>query len=359
VLAAIPEEAATIHRLLARRGRSARYEPGGTEAVLPFDLLLVDEASMVDLELMCALLTALPRHARIILLGDRDQLASVEAGAVFGDICGVRALAADRAEPSPLAQCIVQLTQSYRYAADSGIGQLARAVQAGDAELALSILADPRYPDVELNEAEPLLDPRGAFARGVVAGFRPYLDSKLTPARALELFDGFRVLCAHRHGERGVLALNRGIANILDAAHLLDASEWNFVGRPILVTENDYRTRLWNGDIGLVVSGEAGQAARNACFLDPDGTLRQLGLGRLPPHESAFALSVHKSQGSEVDEVSLVLPEEPSRILSRELVYTALTRAKRRVVIHGTRSVLKASICQVVSRSTGLRELLY
>jgi exodeoxyribonuclease V alpha subunit len=134
------------------------------------------------------------------------------------------------------------------------------------------------------------------------------------------------------------------------------------VGRPVLITENDYRNQLWNGDIGMVGVGGVGQAQgqsnRVACFLDADGALRQLGIGRLPPHESAFALSVHKSQGSEVDEVSLVLPSEPSRVLSRELVYTALTRAKRRVVIHGSREVLRSAIAQVVSRSTGLRELL-
>jgi len=355
VLAAIPEQAATIHRLLLSRGRSERFEPGARAEPLPLELLLVDEASMVDLELMTTLLSALPEHARIILLGDRDQLASVEAGAVFGDICAVAGASAERGETRGLAQCIVQLTQSYRYGADSGIGRLARAVRAGDAEQALALLDDPRYPDVQLNDAEPLFDLQGAFARSVLSGFRPYLEARSDPERALQLFDGFRVLCAHRQGERGVVGLNRYIARVLSGARLLDAVEGHYAGRPILIRENDYRTRLWNGDIGLIV-GAARE--RSACFVDADGALRRLGLGRLPPHESAFALSVHKSQGSEVDEVALVLPAEPSRLMSRELVYTALTRARTRVVIHGSRDVLRASIAQVVARNTGLSQLL-
>jgi exodeoxyribonuclease V alpha subunit len=288
----------------------------------------------------------------VILLGDREQLASVEAGAVLGDIC-----AAVR-EPSSqaLGQCIVQLTRSYRYDGGSGIGQLARAVQAGDAARALAILDDPSCPDVCLHEAQDgLLDAGSAFARGVVAGYAPYL-SAADPEQALRLFDGFRVLSAHRQGARGVVALNRHIARLLQDAELIRASDGNFVGRPVMITENDYRTRLWNGDIGLVMAEQDG--ARVAWFMEADGTLRRLGLGRLPPHESAFALSVHKSQGSEVDEVSLVLPSEPSRILSRELIYTALTRARKRLAIHGSREVLAAAITQAVSRNTGLQELL-
>ena len=359
VLAAIPEQATTIHRALSRRARSGRSEPGVGPEPLPLDLLLVDEASMVDLELMTGLLEALPAHARVILLGDRDQLASVEAGAVLGDICSV-ARTPERAAQGQrrLARCIVQLTRSYRYDAHSGIGELARAVQVGDAERALAVLADPAYPDVQLCESERLFDPQGAFAQRVLLGYAPYLTAleQLDPARALALFDGFRVLCAHRQGERGVVSCNRGIGRLLYARNLVAASEGNFIGRPLMITENDYRTRLWNGDVGLVCAD--GEQGRTTCFVDAEGRLRRLGFGRLPPHESAFALSVHKSQGSEVDEVALVLPREPSRILSRELVYTGITRARRRVIIHGTREILRTAIEQAVQRSTGLAELL-
>jgi exodeoxyribonuclease V alpha subunit len=359
VRAAVPETASTIHRLLARAAQRDRSEVSVQPELLPVDLLLVDEASMVNLELMAQLFAALHEHARVILLGDRDQLASVEAGAVLGDICAI----AEQPDlgsvaKSELAQCIVQLRHSYRYGADSGIGQLARAVQAGDAERALHTLDDPSYPDVSLQEdaSKKPLQSGGELASEVLAGYRPYLDVLARdPAQALRLFDGYRVLAAHRQGERGVVGLNREIARLLARQNLISFGEGNFLGRPIMITENDYRTQLWNGDIG-VIGGEGGE--RYAHFLGADGALRRMGIGRLPPHESAFALSVHKSQGSEVDVISLVLPSEPSRILSRELVYTAITRAKKRVVIHGSRDVLRAAIMQAVSRNTGLQDLL-
>lgn len=356
VRAAIPETASTIHRLLAQTMLRDRSEVSVQPELLPVDLLLVDEASMVNLELMAQLFAALPEQARVIMLGDRDQLASVEAGAVLGDICAVAG--DDAASQSELARCIIQLSRSYRYGAHSGIGELARAVQAGDAERALKTLDDPSFPDVSLQdegETKPLAA-NAALCGEVLGGYRPYLEALATdPAEALRQFDGYRVLCAHRQGERGVVGLNREITRLLARERLINLAEGHFVGRPVMITENDYRTQLWNGDIG-VIAGEAG--TRYAHFLGTDGALRRLGLGRLPPHESAFALSVHKSQGSEVDVVSLVLPSEPSRILSRELVYTALTRAKKRVVIHGSRDVLRAAISQAVSRNTGLQDLL-
>jgi exodeoxyribonuclease V alpha subunit len=342
--AAIPDGATTIHRAL--RGRERRDK-------LALELLVVDEASMVDLELMTELMAALPDDARLILLGDRDQLASVEAGAVLGDICG---LGRAPARESKLAACVVQLTRSYRYDAGGGIGQLARAVQAGDLERALAVLDDPDQPEVALCEADPLRDPEHRFSERVVGGFRPYLEAG-DPATALRCLERFRVLCAHRQGERGVTALNQHVARLLFTAGLLPASEGNYLGRPLLVTENDYRVRLWNGDVGLVTRAARGGSC--AYFSAADGGSRELGLGRLPPHESAFALSVHKSQGSELDEVALILPPAPSRVLSRELLYTAITRARARVVIYGSRAVFAAALSRAVSRSTGLRDLLY
>jgi exodeoxyribonuclease V alpha subunit len=195
------------------------------------------------------------------------------------------------------------------------------------------------------------------LADAVVRGYGPYLEARAEPARALALFERFRVLCAHRRGDSGVDALNRGIARLLFERGLIDRAEGNFLGRALLVTENDYKNRLWNGDVGIVAAGAEGRPV--ACFVAPDGRIRELGFGRLPAHESAFALSVHKSQGSEVDEVALMLPSEPSRVLTRELLYTAVTRARRRVVIHGSRKVIAWAIEHSVARSTGLRELLY
>ncbi|HEY2735378.1 MAG TPA: ATP-binding domain-containing protein, partial [Polyangiales bacterium] len=304
-----------------------------------------------DLELMTELMSALPARARVILLGDRDQLASVEAGAVLGDICG---LGRELGSGSSLAGSVIQLTRSYRYAADSGIGELARAIQAGDVKRTLDVLSSDTTPDVRLCDPS---DGAADLEAAIVAGYRPVLEAISDPARALASFDRFRVLCAHRRGEHGVETMNRSIVRILFERGLIERAEGQFIGRALLITENDYRNQLWNGDVGIVARGSSGQ--RVACFVSPEGHVRELGFGRLPPHESAFALSVHKSQGSEVDEVALMLPREPSRVLTRELLYTAVTRARRRVVIHGSREVVAWAVEHAVARSTGLRELLY
>jgi exodeoxyribonuclease V alpha subunit len=345
VRAAIPEEATTIHRAL--RGRARRLAADGGK--LRLDLLLVDEASMVDLELMTELFDALPAEARVILLGDRDQLASVEAGAVLGDICGVE-------QDSALSQAVTTLTRSYRYAADRGIGLLARAVRDGAVERALAVLDDPDQPEVSWSASQPGGGLTPQLEAALVNGYRDYLEAWAEPARALPLFDRFRVLCAHRHGPHGVETLNLAIVRALYAAQLLESDDPHGVGLPLLVTENDYHNRLWNGDVGMCSRGARGE--RVACFLGQDQRVRELGLSRLPAHECAFAMSVHKSQGSEVDEVALILPETTSSLLSRELVYTAITRARRRVVVYAPREVLAAAIAQRVVRSTGLRELL-
>jgi exodeoxyribonuclease V alpha subunit len=354
---AIPEQASTIHRALRARLRGRYRGRAAPLPELPLDLLLVDEASMVDLELMTELFGALPALARVILLGDRDQLASVEAGAVLGDMCGGELGESESPAAAGLSLSVIELTRSYRYAADSGIGQLARAIQAGAAERALAILDDPKHPDVQLCAVGKDPSASDELRAAIIAGYQPYLEACSDPVRALQLFDAFRILCAHRQGRHGVAALNRFATRVLYEANLIDRSEGNFIGRPLLITENDYRNRLWNGDVGLVTRDARGQQVSS--FVAPDGEVRQLGFGRLPPHESAFALSVHKSQGSEVDSVSLVLPDEPSRVLSRELLYTAITRARQRVVIYGERAVLVAAIERRVARSTGLRELLY
>jgi exodeoxyribonuclease V alpha subunit len=356
VLQSIPESASTIHRALGARVRE-NFRRAAEVPQLRLDLLLVDEASMIDLELMTELLQAVPEQARVILLGDRQQLASVEAGAVLGDICGVGRAREPNAAATGVAGAIVQLTRSYRYAADSGIAELSRAIQAGDVERAMALLSEPDYPDVAWHEPSALPGLAPELADAVVRGYRPYLEARAEPARALALFERFRVLCAHRRGDSGVDALNRGIARLLFERGLIDRAEGNFPGRALLVTENDYKNRLWNGDVGIVAAGGEGRPV--ACFVAPDGRIRELGFGRLPAHESAFALSVHKSQGSEVDEVALMLPSEPSRVLTRELLYTAVTRARRRVVIHGSRKVIAWAIEHSVARSTGLRELLY
>ncbi len=359
VRAAIPEEAATIHRALQQVTRSYSREPSEAPPELATDLVLVDEASMVDLALMARLFAVVPKQARVILLGDKHQLASVEAGAVLGDICGAGKSAAQLTHAP-----VVHLLRSYRYAADSGIGELARAINDGDAARALDVLRSKHHPDVEL--CPPARGP-GLSARlrsDVIAGYTPCLSAS-DPREALTLFERFRVLCAHRTGSRGVAGLNAQLLRLFLERGLLTPAAMHFVHAPILVTENDYSSRLWNGDVGMLVQTTADSPLMaafppsGAVSGAADNAVRKIGLARLPLHECALAMSIHKSQGSEVDEVAIVLPLERSAVLTRELLYTAVTRAKKRVVIHASEALVKAAIETSVARSSGLADALY
>ena len=359
---AIPLSATTLHRLLRIDARRLRRRAAPLR--LGFDLVLVDEASMIDLALMARLLDAMADETRLVLLGDADQLASVEAGSVFSDLCGgPEARAAETDAVPAIRSCVVTLRTSHRYAAESGIRALADAVREGDAERALAVLADERLPDVSL--APPV--GRGRLGepmeQAAVAGYGPFARADGATAR-LAALEGFRVLCALREGPFGVLRMNRAIDDLLVAAGLLESRLHGpgaeAGGRPVLVTRNAPETGLWNGDVGVLLrtpSSEGG--GLRAVFRRSDGTLRDLGLSRLPPHEPVFAMSVHKSQGSELDEVALVLPDEPVPLVTRELVYTAVTRARRRVVVHASLPVLRAALASRIARASGLRDALW
>ncbi len=356
VRSAISEEATTIHRALIS---AARGDDPGRRArpQLLTDIVLVDEASMVDLQLMVRLFDAVPPRARIILLGDQHQLASVEAGAVFGDICGAGLSEDTRGRPSTLARSIVRLTRTYRYAADSGIGKLASAINAGDVDATLALLRPGRFADISLCETPPSEQGSGALRDDILRGYAPYL-AEPDAARALRLFDGFRLLCAHKHGVSGADGMNARVAEWLFEDGLIERPDGNFVGRPVLVTQNDYQNKLWNGDVAVMMrASPAGPLS--ACFVSPRGEVRRFASARLPPHQSAFAISIHKSQGAEFDEVAVVLPNEPSKVLTRELLYTAVSRARRRVVIHGSAAIVAAAVRRTISRSSGLRDALY
>ena len=358
VIEAIPDAAATIHRALGTvRGSSTRFRHDADRPLLA-DVVLIDEASMVDLALMARLLEAVPEGARLILLGDRDQLASVEAGAVLGDICGGAAVAGGvPGQGPPIARSIVQLTRSWRYREDSGIGALARAVHRGDGAAALAVLGDPRHPDVELLAPRADGHLSAPLRARVVAGYRPYLEAE-DPAAALAAFDAFRVLCAHRRGPHGVEPVNREVAGLLVEEDLVALRGAHFPGRPVMVTRNDYAVGLFNGDVGLELAGPADSGVR-AFFPGEGGALRALSPGRLPQHETVWAMSVHKSQGSEVDEVAVLLPVAPSRVLSRELLYTAVTRARERVVVYATPEIVRYAVEHRVERASGLRDALW
>lgn len=347
VAEAIPEVASTLHRALG-----IRREPRDARTVRePFaaKVIVVDEASMVDLGMMERLLAAVPDDARLILLGDKDQLASVEAGAVLGDICGAGRPTAE----TPLARSITTLTRSHRFRDDSAIKQLAEAIRKGDGAGTLAVL---RSGAAEVELREPRKDVDARLFEAAIVRFAPLFAG--SAAERIAALDRFRVLCAHRQGPLGVVELNRRIEQALRRHGALWSSSTQYAGRPILITENSYDSKLWNGDVGVLAEEQLGL---RACFADEkqaDG-VRRLPLSRLPAHESVYAMSVHKSQGSEVDEVAVVLPGEDSPLLSRELLYTAVTRARSRVVVYAAEPVLKMCVERRVARASGLAEALW
>ncbi|MEE2663895.1 MAG: exodeoxyribonuclease V subunit alpha, partial [Myxococcota bacterium] len=369
--AAIPVEATTLHRLLRiDRPGGVRRPPVGE---LALDVVLVDEASMVDLGMAARLVAALPKRAKLVLLGDPDQLASVEAGSVFADLCGPSPLQvyseemaswllessgelveASAAREPAMRDCVVTLAESHRYADQSGIDALARAVQQGDAGRALEVLGDEALPDARLASPAAEDELRALMLRGYAA-----FGQAVSPHECLRALESFRVLCAVREGPFGVEALNRAAeAALVDSGALAPApraaAAWG-AARPLLVNRNAPHLRLYNGDVG--VTDPSGSA--QVFFETSDGSLRSLGLARLPQSEPVFAMTVHKSQGSEFDTVALVLPDEPIPLLTRELVYTAVTRARHEVDVYAHPEVLSAAIERRASRASGLCEALW
>ncbi|MGO2158061.1 MAG: exodeoxyribonuclease V subunit alpha [Serratia proteamaculans] len=377
--ALFPSEASTLHRLLGAQPNSQRmrYHSGNR---LHLDVLVVDEASMVDLPMMARLIAALPAPARVIFLGDRDQLASVEAGAVLGDICrfAEQGYSVARAEQlSRLTGCLLQgesaqaeaavrdslclLRKSYRFDANSGIGQLASAVNTGNGKLALAAL-DGRFSDVsgyplaETQDYQALLD-------ACVTGYRDYLQQVVAGADAvavLAAFARFQVLCALREGPFGIAGLNERIETGLQRAGLIQrkpgaAGRW-YSGRPVMIGRNDSALGLFNGDIGIALGDETGELRVH--FQLPDGSIKSVQPSRLPAHETAYAMTVHKSQGSEFDHTVLVLPNHFLPVLTRELVYTAITRARRQLSLYAIDAVLMRAIRTPTQRRSGLAERL-
>jgi exodeoxyribonuclease V alpha subunit len=388
VRSAIETEASTIHRALGVVLRAPTRFRHDQRDPLPKDVVIVDEASMVDLALMTKLFSAVAPRARLILLGDKDQLASVEAGAILGDIHGGRGddgysrafskrvkdltkdkLPLSRERPTPgLHDSMVHLVKSHRFAPEGGIASLARAVNAGDADAALAACAS--FAEIELHELEPSRDPLSLIGALALEKYGPIGEAE--PSEKLELLEGFRFLCCHRRGPFGVETVNRFVLAHLRKHGRVEPSGEAYDGAPVLVSSNDYQVELFNGDIGVLgrspkdasgvapagnISLEAGLVA----FFPTEqrGVLRTVPIGRLPLHEPAFAMSVHKSQGSEFEEIALLLPERVSPLVTRELVYTAVTRARTRVRIFGTKAVLAEAVKARVQRASGLRERLW
>lgn len=374
----LPTESFTIHRLLGVTPTPGVFRHDARRP-LAIDVLVVDEASMLDIALATKLFEAVPPGAKVILLGDKDQLAAVEAGTVFAELSANPALNEDciaqlaaltgipahAIRPMPaiaqtsLDNSVVWLTESYRFSKDSGIGRLAASINAGDAQAALAALQSPDEPSLQLvNDGKDGLTPESI--RQITDGYSAYVQACRQDIRSktalFAAFSQFRVLCAVRESARGVDALNNLLSEHFRAACGFDygrytRSPW-YPGRPIMVQRNDYALELFNGDIGITLPDDNGNL--QVYFPQLDGSYRAIPPARLPEHETAFAITVHKSQGSEFDNIAFILPSQPSRIASRELVYTAVTRAKKSVMVVGEEPVFTSAIRSPTVRYSGL-----
>ncbi|XWJ93399.1 exodeoxyribonuclease V subunit alpha [Phytobacter ursingii] len=373
--ATLPEEASTLHRLLGALPGSQRlrYHAGNP---LHLDVLVVDEASMIDLPMMSRLIEALPQHARVIFLGDRDQLASVEAGAVLGDICawvnkgftperaaqlsritGTAVPAGEGASASALRDSLCLLQKSYRFGSDSGIGQLAAAVNRGDKAAASAVLGQG-FSDIENKRLQSTEDYQNMID-DALAGYERFLGlvrDGAQPQEVLTAFGEYQVLCALREGPFGVSGLNDRIEQALVRQRRISRpahARW-YHGRPIMITRNDASLGLFNGDIGIAL--DQGQGIR-VWFPLPDGSLKSVQPSRLPEYDTAWAMTVHKSQGSEFDHAALILPGQVVPVVTRELVYTAITRAKKRLSLYADERILAQAIATRTERRSGLNAI--
>ena len=367
LLAAMPDQAQTLHRLLGPVPGSSDFRHHADNP-LPLDIVVVDEASMVDLPMMCKLVEAIADGSQLVLLGDPDQLPSVEAGDVLAAILaaagrGDALLAEDAAALAPLLGTgegpvqvesgglrgrRVHLQRGWRQDAGLRLAPLADAVRAGDAAAALGLLRGDALGAVRLHEG--LADPLQSDEAGLFAHWRA-LASASDPDAALAQAGRLRLLTALREGPQGSRTLNGRLEALLSGSRIGAPPAW-FPGRLLLVTENSYRHGLFNGDVGICLADDNGTPL--AWFPGGSEGVRAFHPAALPAHESAFAMTVHKAQGSEFDQVWLQLPARDNRVLSRELVYTGITRARRELHLASSAAVLEAALSRHASRVSGL-----
>ena len=335
----------TLHRLLGwRPDNSTRFRHDRTNR-LKYDVVVVDESSMVELTMMGRLLEAVRRGSRLVLVGDPDQLTSVGAGAVLRDL--VDGYRDDPASP------VEALTENFR--SEHDIKSLAAALRDGDADAALAVLRTPS-DQVELVEVDGLAATEAALRADCLEGALAVHAAAVAgePAEAIAALDRHRLLCAHREGPHGVRHWNHQVERWLAETPDVEVHGQWYVGRPLLVTSNDYALDVYNGEIGVVVQ----QGERARAFIAGSERLKPLAPGRLDAVETMHAMTIHKSQGSQAERVTVLLPDDDSRLLTRELFYTAVTRAQHHVRVVGSESAVRAAIAAQASRATGLRQRL-
>lgn len=365
---ALPEQARTLHRLLRFQPARRRFFHDHDHP-LPLDLLIIDEASMIDLSLMAAVLDALPANCRLILLGDRDQLASVEAGNLFGDLCGdgesrwskamrerlrrlTGAAIPGDGPTDPMTDAIVRLRVSHRFRPESGISAIAAAVTGGNEDELARVL---ETPFADLHIMEPSQPGAAEWLRQRIETFYIPVLAADSPQEALQALERVRILAALREGPEGVEGLNEITEAILRRRGLIAPGQRWYRGMPVMVLRNDYSLELYNGDTGVLWPDDGG--ILHAWFSGENG-VRAVAMTRLPAWQAAYAVTVHKAQGSEFEEVLLVLPGEDLPIISRELLYTGVTRARKDICVYGGRGLLIRGLLRRTIRYSGLGDLL-
>ncbi len=323
----IPDEVKTLHRLLGARPPSP-YFHHDADKPLPYDVVVIDEVSMVDLALMSKLVDALKVGARLILLGDKDQLASVESGAVLADLT------------SSLKKHTVELQKSHRFQGE--IKDLAVAVNQQDGKTAWDLLATGG------DKISLLQDDLIVYIAGKQLPYLTLIKQGADFKQVFAVFNEFQVLCSNRQGVNGISDINHRVEKQL---HL--SGHW-YSGRPVMMTENNAAMQLYNGDIGICMPDKDQQNRLMVFFLRPDGSVKKVLPTRLPPHETVFAMTIHKSQGSEFNEVLIALPDKMNPVLTKELIYTAITRAKQTVKIVAAAEVFASAVKQKIQRYGGL-----
>ncbi|MCF6246223.1 MAG: exodeoxyribonuclease V subunit alpha [Desulfobacula sp.] len=332
------EEGRTIHSIL----KPLRHRPGfnfNKDNLLQVDVMIIDEASMVDMSLLTRLLEAIPLTAKVIVLGDKDQLSSVQAGSVFADIC--------RAQQ--MMPYIHALNHNFRSSGKSGIQSLAAAINKNDPDKVEQILTDDDYSDVIFEKFDKNIGIEKLLKPYIKKGYHPIQNARNDEV-ALRNLDSFRILCAHNFGDTGTLQINHVCEKILRSQGNFGIQKKSFRGI-IMVNTNDYQKGLFNGDTGITAEQDT---KRMVLFSSFDGKIKQFRYKDLPGHDMAFAITVHKSQGSEFGTVLLVMPEKMSPVMTRQLLYTGVTRAKNKVVVFGRIDVVKAAVGLDTKRNSGI-----
>ena len=361
----------TIHRLL-KTIPSSIYFKHNAENPLPYDVVIVDEASMIDVAIFSKLLDAIGNGTRLILLGDKNQLASVEAGSLLGDFCKSltdvnqfdattasfinqfiidhprRLKDSDISEPNhPLSGHIIELMKSHRFKSDSGIGKLSKAIINNEQQVLKDWIHTQQQSIVQLD-----IKNSPALFELFVEGYEAYI-SEPNIAKALQKLNNLRVLCAVRLSSFGLYAINKKIEAVLQRKGLLNTNEAFYENRPIIVTQNYPDLHLFNGDVGIIRTDENG--VKKAWFEDAEKTIRGVLPAYISNMETVFAMTIHKSQGSEYDKILVILPDNAdNKLLTRELLYTAVTRSKNELIVQAPEKIILQTIAEKVKRASGI-----